>query len=429
MTMSIPDRIDAEFLQAQQAQRQGRDAQAQASWKIILGLNPAHVPTLQAMGQHALLRRDLAGARHCFEQLTQLDAGNAQHWIHLAMLFRAAADAEQEEQALLQALKRDPLDLMALLMRGNLFERLGRGHEAKAAYQGALAVAPSPEQLIPGLRSALEKAAKFCDHYAQRSSEGVDRMMADCGVDLAGPELDRFRLSLDIMFGRKKRYESQPMGYFFPNLAPIEFFERSRFKWLDEVEAATDLIRDEFLAVLQAEDGFTPYLTYSQDQPLNQWVELNNSPRWSAFHLLKDGLPVEGNAAKCPATMAALKGTPQPDQPGRTPVAMFSLLKPRTRIPPHVGVSNARLVTHLPLIIPPGCGFRVGNQSRQWVPGQAWVFDDTIEHEAWNDSEQLRVVLIFDIWHPELTALERRMITAMTEAQNLFQGRAGGLDL
>jgi aspartate beta-hydroxylase len=92
-------------------------------------------------------------------------------------------------------------------------------------------------------------------------------------------------------------------------------------------------------------------------------------------------------------------------------------------------VSNARLVTHLPLIIPPGCGFRVGNQSRQWVPGQAWVFDDTIEHEAWNDSEQLRVVLIFDIWHPELTAVERRMITAMTEAQNLFQGRAGGLDL
>jgi aspartate beta-hydroxylase len=127
--------------------------------------------------------------------------------------------------------------------------------------------------------------------------------------------------------------------------------------------------------------------------------------------------------------MLSPQSTPWPDQPGRTPVAMFSLLKPRTRIPPHVGVSNARLVTHLPLIIPPGCGFRVGNQSRQWVPGQAWVFDDTIEHEAWNDSEQLRVVLIFDIWHPELSAVERRMITAMTEAQNLFQGRAGGLDL
>ncbi|MGS0754660.1 aspartyl/asparaginyl beta-hydroxylase domain-containing protein [Roseateles sp. GG27B] len=100
-------------------------------------------------------------------------------------------------------------------------------------------------------------------------------------------------------------------------------------------------------------------------------------------------------------------------------------------MPPHVGVSNARFVTQVPLIIPPdcGCSFRVGNQRRQGVSGQAWVFDDTMEHEAWNDSKQLRVLLNFDIWHPELTAVKRRMITALTEAQNLFQGRAGGLDL
>ena len=114
--------------------------------------------------------------------------------------------------------------------------------------------------------------------------------------------------------------------------------------------------------------------------------------------------------------MALLAGAPQPDQPGRTPSAMFSLLKPNTRIPAHVGVSNARLVTHLPLIVPEGCGFRVGNETRQWVPGKAWVFDDTIEHEAWNDSDQLRVVLIFDIWHPDLSPAERAMITALTAA-------------
>ncbi len=71
-----------------------------------------------------------------------------------------------------------------------------------------------------------------------------------------------------------------------------------------------------------------------------------------------------------------------------------------------------RLVTHLPLIVPENCGFRVGNDTRQWVPGKAWVFDDTIEHEAWNDSDKLRVVLIFDIWHPHLTPPERAMITA-----------------
>ncbi len=107
---------------------------------------------------------------------------------------------------------------------------------------------------------------------------------------------------------------------------------------------------------------------------------------------------------------------------------MFSLLKPKTRIPPHNGVTNVRLVTHLALIIPDGCGFRVGNQSRQWVPGKAWVFDDTIEHEAWNDSDKLRVVLIFDIWHPQLTPPERAMITALAAGVQAFAGDTSGFE-
>ena len=126
--------------------------------------------------------------------------------------------------------------------------------------------------------------------------------------------------------------------------------------------------------------------------------------------------------------MQALAGAPQPDQPGRTPTAMFSLLKPHTHIPPHTGVSNTRLVTHLPLIVPP-CRFRVGNETRRWEAGKAWVFDDTIEHEAWNDSDQLRVVLIFDIWHPQLSSAERALIGAMTRGINAFAAGAGGFDL
>jgi aspartyl/asparaginyl beta-hydroxylase (cupin superfamily) len=121
--------------------------------------------------------------------------------------------------------------------------------------------------------------------------------------------------------------------------------------------------------------------------------------------------------------MGLLAGAPQPDQPGRTPAAMFSLLKPRTRIPPHTGVSNVRLVTHVPLIIPADCGFRVGNDTRQWVPGHAWVFDDTIEHEAWNESDRTRVILLFDIERPEVTDDERRQVAAMFEAIDAFSGR------
>ena len=115
-------------------------------------------------------------------------------------------------------------------------------------------------------------------------------------------------------------------------------------------------------------------------------------------------------AARCPATAAALAHVPQAELPGRAPTAFFSILKPRTRIPPHTGVSNTRTIVHLPLIVPPGCGFRVGGETREWVEGQAFAFDDTIEHEAWNDSDEARVVLILDVWNPYLTAVERTLL-------------------
>jgi aspartate beta-hydroxylase len=165
-----------------------------------------------------------------------------------------------------------------------------------------------------------------------------------------------------------------------------------------------------------------PYITYPDDVPQNQFAELNNSPRWSALHLYKLGKLVEENAAKCPATMRALQHAPQPDQPGRTPAAMFSLLRPRTRIPAHNGVTNSRLVTHLPLIIPEGCRFRVGSDIRQWVPGKAWVFDDTIEHEAWNDSDQTRIIFICDVWSPRLSREERVAIGEVIAATDAFNG-------
>ncbi len=101
---------------------------------------------------------------------------------------------------------------------------------------------------------------------------------------------------------------------------------------------------------------------------------------------------------------------------------MYSALQPRTRIPPHTGVANFRLVVHLPLVLPPGCGFRVGSETREWRIGESWVFDDTIEHEAINDSDQIRVVLIWDTWHPALTPVERRLISAMNAALDDFSG-------
>jgi aspartate beta-hydroxylase len=380
-------------------------------------------------GQRALGRGDFPGARAAFQRLAEIDAANPQHWIKLAIACRGLQDSPAEEAAITRALSLDPMDLPALILRANLLERLGRRHEAAVAYSAVVTVAPPFERLHPDLRPALAHAAAFRERYSGEFAAYLDEYLAPQLAAMEGEDVSRFRDSLDILVGRKRRYDSVPAIFHYPHLPAIEFFERSEFPWLDAIEAGTDAIRDEFIEVLKGEEGFAPYITYPPDVPHNQWVELNNSPRWSAFHLYKMGERVEANAAKCPATMKALEGAPQPAQPGRTPSAMFSLLKPRTRIPPHNGVTNTRLVVHLPLIVPEGCGFRVGNETRHWVPGKAWVFDDTIEHEAWNDSDKLRVVLIFDIWHPHLSPAERSLVTALTSGLNAFSGSAGRYEL
>jgi aspartyl/asparaginyl beta-hydroxylase (cupin superfamily) len=123
--------------------------------------------------------------------------------------------------------------------------------------------------------------------------------------------------------------------------------------------------------------------------------------------------------------MAALEAAPMPVIAGRSPMALFSLLKPGTHIAPHHGMLNTRLICHVPLFAPGGCGLRVGNETREWRLGETLIFDDSFEHEAWNRGAETRVVLLFEIWRPEIGAAERDELTALFEAVGAFGGEEG----
>ena len=415
--------------QAVGAAQSGREAEAVALWNRILEIDPRHARTLLALGQRAFRKGAAADARALFQRLVEVDGSDPQQWANLALACRALQDEAGEEEAIRRALMADPMDLLALILRANLLERQGRRHKAAQAYGAVAAVAPPLEKLHPDLRAAVAHAWRFREEYNREFAAYLDSRLEARYRSFDAEDLARFRESVDILVGRKKRYDSLSGLYHYPRLAPIEFFDRAELPWIEAVEAATDEIRQEFLEILETDRGFTPYISYPPDVPHNQWAELNNSERWSAFHLLRMGERIEENASRCPRTMKALEAVPQPQQPGRTPTAMFSLLKPRTRIPAHNGVTNSRLVAHLALIVPPDCGFRVGNEVRHWKEGAAWVFDDTIEHEAWNESDKLRVVLIFDVWHPHLSAAERELITAMSVGLREFMGDLGGYEI
>ncbi|MCW3837138.1 aspartyl/asparaginyl beta-hydroxylase domain-containing protein [Sphingomonas canadensis] len=380
--------------------------------------------TLVAQADRAAAAQDLKGAQALLRQAAEADPGDFGVLMRLAGISRALGQPRVALDAAHAALAVHPLDFSALLLRASLLERI-EDPRAGEAWGNALAQRPDgalPPQLAGIVAEAERRHNAWLDAREARLAQGTAAIEAGADEDERW-RIARFRTNA---LRRTRVWHSEPTHYHFPGIAEREYHPRARFPWLEELEAATDAIAAELEAAMASERSeLVPYIEYPDHLPLQQWRPLNRNPDWTAIHLYKNGKRVEANARHAPATLALLDRIGQPDIPGASPNAMFSLLAPGTSIPPHVGVNNARLVCHLPLVVPEGCWFRVGGETRLWERGRAWVFDDTVEHEAMNPSGLLRVVLILDVWHPDLTAAERAAVAAMIAADG--GSSAGGL--
>lgn len=370
----------------------------------------------------ALWAGDAATAIALYRDLTQREPKVADHWVKLALAYRRAGDRATELRTLDAALAVEPRLLIALLLKGANLEDNGDVVASGHAFKAALLVAPPFERLHPDLRPLVRRAQAGVARFQAAYEAIIRERLADEYRALSGAGLARFDQSVEVLLGKKSIYRQHPNSFYFPGLPEAQFYDRQQFPWLAEIERGSERILAEFDAVWRSDHGSEPYIAHPPGAPVDQWAELNHSPRWSAFHLIRNGEVNAVNAPRCPETMRLHQTVPAPALPNRAPNAMFSVLQPRTRIPPHTGETNARLVVHIPLIIPEKTGFRVGNDTRPWRIGEALIFNDTIEHEAWNDSDQLRVMLIFDIWHPDLTPDEQLMVSRLMAATSEFLG-------
>jgi aspartyl/asparaginyl beta-hydroxylase (cupin superfamily) len=195
---------------------------------------------------------------------------------------------------------------------------------------------------------------------------------------------------------------TDPLQYpphFLPGVPARTFYDPAEFEWVRPLEEAFPVIRAELLRVLEEDGmGFQAYLSEGEQRLAG----------WNTFNFWFYGRKFEENCARCPRTTEVLEALPRFEKDH----IMFSALNPHAHIPPHTGPMNGIIRGHLALLAPEGCYIRVGRDERTWREGEVLVFDDSFEHEVWNHSERLRVVLFMNFWHPclageEVAVLER----------------------
>jgi aspartyl/asparaginyl beta-hydroxylase (cupin superfamily) len=206
------------------------------------------------------------------------------------------------------------------------------------------------------------------------------RTLRETAVDVANRVGEKFLRWLDRYFGRHSL------------VGDHTFFDQGQFPWTATLERGVPAIREELDAVLRYHDELPNFQDISTDQ-----YQITDDDRWKTFFFYGYGFTAGRNVERCPETARLLQSIP-----GMT-TAMFSILSPHKKIPPHGGPYKGVLRYHLALRVPEPaeqCGIRVGNDVRHWVEGKGLVFDDTWEHEAWNDTDGVRVVLFVDFKRP-----------------------------
>ncbi|MEQ1687902.1 MAG: aspartyl/asparaginyl beta-hydroxylase domain-containing protein [Sphingopyxis sp.] len=351
-------------------------------------------------------------AKRLLQPIADANKDHTQIWMMLAEACRIAGDDAGLTHAAEHIIATEPRALRAYGWKGDVMVRAGDARAASRWYREGLTQGERFQPLPPGLEEEMTRQRSALETLKADFAKQLDEGLAVRGLTGHGMS-PRFAESLELLNGTKNIQLQKPAAYYFPGLPQRAFYEREEFEWVRHVEAASDDIRTELIAVLEDGGLFSPYLQADSTRPHRDFHGMTGNDVWSALHLIENGLVSQDNQARFPKTLAAMELAPLCRIGVRAPTVMFSLLKGGARIAPHHGMINTRLICHLPLIVPGEGALRCGNHVRSWDYGKCLIFDDSIEHEAWNDAKENRIVLIFDIWRPELTNDERAAVAAV----------------
>jgi len=410
--------------------QQGRLDDAERLAQQMLLRQPRNIEAMNTLALIALRKGQLAQAQQRLEASLAITPEHALTRHYLGRVHDAAGDVNLAVAAHGDAVKLAPQMFVVRLHYAAALERTGQSEQAAIQYFRATQDAQaqgrwiSDETTAPALRPMVEHAVQVVRATRKATLASLlEPLRQQYGPD----SLKRVEQCLRIYFHEEAPVfpdpRQRPTFLYFPGLPPAPYLDRKLFPWIKQLEAQTKAIREELRRLLLSEAGRERVFTNEAVEQANL-RGLDTPPSWNGYYFYRHGIRRDDNCASCPATARALKLLPLSHVREHGPEVLFSVFTAGTHLLPHRGVTNTRLVGHLPLIVPSNCALNVGGEVHEWREGRAVIFDDTYEHEAWNRSLQTRVVLIFDLWNPHLTEVEQAAIGQLVPAMGDFRKAA-----
>ncbi|MCR9191502.1 MAG: aspartyl/asparaginyl beta-hydroxylase domain-containing protein [Gammaproteobacteria bacterium] len=266
------------------------------------------------------------------------------------------------------------------------------------------AISARRQKLTPDKQRLLKERldGQFSRSFSQRLLAEIDDKINVARLQYGKIALERLEQSIAIFKGGAKSSDADPRqvadALYFPGLSAKPWHEPEDFDWVPKMEASAAVIRSELSNLFKKEAEFNPYQhPYTKEFGWKGWgtYSFYRVNKWDNEHCLS-----------CPKTIESIRQTPHGLRE-----CMFTRLLPDSHITPHSGGSNIVLTCHLGLHIPEGCAIRVENETRTWEEGKCLIFDDSYMHEVWHRGQGIRTVLLWDIWHPDLTEIEKSVLT------------------
>ena len=418
------EELERRLEKARSFERSGQVLQAESQYLGVLKAWPRNLEAARRLAHFALMRGDGTRAIGLLRSAAQIEPSNAQLKVDLAVAHLASEQTTDAIRVLEGAVVDHPAFTVAWLLLGEVRDSIGDPSGALKAWNQAVTRSQrqgywknqetTPPHLLESVVKAIERLRRgrrdlfFGAYDALRRQYGGDELKR---VDRA---LTGYLRDWDATPSDPRQ---RPKFFFFPDIPNQPYHDPYLQPWASTLQGAFPVIREEALGLLHEREPFQDFIEFKEGDAVEEVLTGDaKRPTWEAFFFYRHGDRFEENHRRCPKTSAVLESIELCRVEEQAPEVLFSVLQPGTHIMPHHGVTNTRLVMHLPLIVPPDCALNlVGAGEHHWKEGELVMFDDTYLHEAWNRSQQTRVIVLMDCWNPHLTAVEKRAVKQLIE--------------